>query len=96
MSEWRIYYGDGSVVSGTSEDEWRAAPDDGVQVVALMEPYPDLPDGQPQRPWIGVDDRQLWTGTSEYDPFDWGVKYGSSVPDAEYFAIWERAAYGDH
>lgn len=90
MSEWRVYYADGSVVRGTTAAEWRAAPDDAVQVVALMEPYPDG-----SRPWAGVEDRRLWTGTDEFDPFGWGVKRGSLLPDEKYFIIWEEAAHGD-
>jgi len=31
---WSIFYGDGTVVSGTTQAEWLAAPADGVQVVA--------------------------------------------------------------
>lgn len=90
MPEFRIHYADGSVVKGSTRKDWRAAPDDGVQVVALMEPYPDG-----RRPWAGVDDRQLWTGDDVYNLFDWGRKRGSLIPAADYLAIWERAAYGD-
>jgi len=36
MVKWRIYYGDGSVVDGTSLPEWLAAPDEGVQIVTAL------------------------------------------------------------
>lgn len=86
LTRWSIYYAD-AVVSGDAPAEWHAAPAEGVQVVVLWE--------TPTRfPWRGVTDRQLWTGTDEYDPFGFGVKRGSLIPDAEYQAIWDRAAYG--
>lgn len=84
---WSIYYSDGSVVIGETEDEWRAAPDHDVQVVVLHEP-PVI------RRWTGVTDRQLWTGDDEYDPFGWGKKFGSWMMREEYDRIWEVAAYG--
>jgi len=88
MPEWRIYYADGSVVRGRTTDAWRAAPDEGVQVVVLMAPGD-------RRPWRGVEDRHLWTGTDDYDPFGWGRKTGSLIADAAYQAIWERACGDD-
>lgn len=104
---WRIHYPD-RVVEGSTRAEWEAAPDEGVQVVVVLEPYPDHPDGEPHRPVAGVDDRQVWTGVDPYDPAsesarreapslpsDWPVKYGSLLPDADYFRIWEEAAHGD-
>lgn len=90
MSEWRIYYGDGSVVTGTTEPEWTAAPAEDVQVVVLMEPYPHN-----FRPWRGVSDRQIWTGDDTYDPFGWGVKHGKLISRRRYDAIWKRA-FGDN
>ena len=86
MAPWAIYYADGSCVTGTTADDWRLAPDDGVQVVVLYEPYPDG-----RRPWRGVDDRQLWTGDDEYDPFGWEPKYGTLIDRSEYDTIWGRA-----
>ena len=83
---WAIYYGSGQRVIGESADDWRAAPDDDVQVVVLCEPYPDG-----RRPWHGVDDRQLWTGDDVYDPFGWGAKTGRLLPWDDYLTIWERA-----
>lgn len=93
MPEWRIYYSDGSVVTGRRAKDWRRAPADGVQVVVLMEP-PAIPrwtyeaDGIP----VVVKDRQLWTGEDEYDPFGWGAKRGELIDDEDYFAIWNRAS----
>jgi hypothetical protein len=86
VTEFRIYYGDGSVVRGRAPDDWARAPVDDVQVVVLMEPYPDG-----RRPWAGVDDRQLWTGEDRYNPFGWGPKFGRWMERAAYDAIWERA-----
>jgi hypothetical protein len=86
VTERRIYYGDGTVAVVRTREAYAAAPDHGVQVMAEMRPYPDG-----RRPWRGVDDRMLWTGEDVYDPFGWGAKLGSLIPDAEYFAIWERA-----
>ena len=95
MAAWRIYYTGGAVAPGKTKADWRAAPDPGVQVVVLM--APPAPDN---RRWFcpgvgSIEDRQLWTGTDTYDPFGWGVKYGSWVPRAEYNMIWERAC-GDN
>ncbi len=95
MSRWRIYYGAAAVVSGTTKRQWRAAPDDGVQVVVLMAP-PAVGNRRWHAPGIGsITDRQLWTGTGTYDPFGWGEKAGSWVPRREYDMIWERAC-GDN
>jgi hypothetical protein len=88
-STWTIYYADGTTVSGSSEAEWTAAPGTGVQVVVLWEEPP-----VEERPWRLVRDRYLWTGTDEYDPFGWGAKEGSLLPDEEYAAIAELAFYG--
>jgi hypothetical protein len=84
MPEWRIYYGDGSLVRGHSRDEWVAAPSDDVQVVAFMK----TPTAWR---WTGVTDRELWTGDDVYDPFEWGEKRGAWMSRDQYFAIWDRA-----
>lgn len=88
-TEWYIFYEDELVVWGRHGFDWLNAPSEGVQYVVLMEPYPDG-----RRPWRGVDDRQIWTGDDEYDPFGWGVKYGSLIDDAIYYGMWDRVAYG--
>lgn len=85
---WTIYYADGSTAEGDGAEDWRAALDDGVQVVALWE-------APMRRPWSDVNDRQLWTGEDAYDPFGWGTKRGSALPFETYWEIWARAAYGD-
>jgi hypothetical protein len=84
MPEWRIYYGDGSVVRGHSRDEWVAAPSADVQVVVLMKVPIALH-------WTGVSDRELWTGDDEYTIENWPVKRGAWMSRAQYFAIWDRA-----
>ena len=93
MERFRIYYPDRSVVEGSNEADWRAAPSTGVQVVVAFPKsqktrwwYPDH-NGHP----ITVNDRDLWTGTDSFDPFGWGPKDGSLVSDADYFLIWDRA-----
>lgn len=87
MPELRIYLEKEAVVRGPlSRATWDLAPDDGIQVIVVMEPYPDG-----RRPWRGVDDRQLWTGDPDYDPFGWGRKTGTLIPDDVYERIWERA-----
>ena len=73
---------------GVTASAWRSAPQQNVQVVVLMEPYPK---GDDFRPWRGVDDRQIWTGDDVYDPFNWGPKYGKLISRRRYDAIWERA-----
>ena len=91
MSFWRIYYSDGSV-TGSTRDDWIDAPDGDVQVVVLYEPTS-------YRGWRGVPDgnRQLWTGTDEFDPLNYGhLKQGRLIPDADYFAIWESAVGDPH
>lgn len=88
MSRWRIYYADGYVVSGVTEQDWRAAPDVGVQVVIrfpMRDPLGWSCNGVPVR------DRDLWTGEDIYDPFVWGEKHGSLIDTDAYFRIWERA-----
>ncbi len=89
--EWRIYYGDGFVVHGSTRREWVDAPAADVQVIALMEPGPTgwtyCENGYNH----AVTDRQLWTGQDEYDPFGWGVKYGAWSSDTDYFNLWNRA-----
>lgn len=89
---WRIYYAPGLVpgdmVEGSSAEEWRAAPAEGVQVVVFCAPYPSG-----RRPWVGDADRQIWTGDDFYDPFGFGVKLGLYLDLAAYEAIWRRAFY---
>lgn len=93
---WRIYYADG-VVSGFTRKAWIAAPDTGVQVVAIMEaparPYPD------RRVtgflYCGRADRTFYTGVDEYDPLSYGhIKRGSLLSKPDYDAVWEHA-HGD-
>lgn len=85
---WRIYYADGSLADGSGAAEWRAAPEDGVQVVVR---FPMLdPLGWACR-GVAVRDRDLWTGEDAYDPFGWGAKRGSLIGAEAYFAIWDRA-----
>ncbi|MCK9540344.1 hypothetical protein [Dokdonella sp.] len=84
---WRIHYS-GHVVEGVTADEWRAAPDDDVQVVVLLRD-PVLEHGEMR--WTGVTDRLLWTGDEVYDPFGWGEKRGSLIPDDDYWRCWEEA-----
>lgn len=92
---WTIYYADGSVVNGSTRQQWRNAPASGVQVVVLWEP-PPLVEGVPFRPWSGVNDRQLWTGEDEYDPFGYGhPKRGKLIDRADYERISDRAFYGE-
>jgi len=89
---WRIYYSDGSVVRGRTRADWVAAPDEGVQVVLLMEPYPDRPfDGW--TPWAGArPDRQIWTGDDWYAPYkSYPPKEGELISSEEYERIWRRA-----
>jgi hypothetical protein len=89
---WAIWYADGSVGTGRTQEEWRAAPADGVQAVARF------PRREPVR-WScsggAVMDRDLWTGEDVYDPFGWGEKRGSLMRWADYEEIWERACGGD-
>jgi len=93
---WRIYYGNGKIVRGSSEAEWLAAPSDDVQVVVLMDGKPhgwsyknDKGENTP------VLDRDLWTGEDSYDPFGWGAKKGALLSDVAYFKIWNRACGDD-
>jgi hypothetical protein len=93
--KWRIYYAGGRVVTGLTREDWQAAPDEGVQVVVSMRPYPDAA-YRGWTPWAEArPDRMLWTGTDEYDPFGWGVKHGSLLSDEEYFTIWDEAIRAD-
>lgn len=93
LTEWRIYYGDGSVRCGRTAEAWEAAPDTGVQVLVSMEPgasgWTYRADGGAS---VLVRDRQLWTGEDEYELAPgWGAKTGSLILDAEYWTIWKRA-----
>ncbi len=92
----RIYYETGPYIKITTPEEWSAAPLSGVQVIVDMDHVG--PSG-----WtypingvnVSVKDRQMFTGEDEYDPFGWGVKYGSLISGDQYFAIWERACGDD-
>lgn len=95
MTLWRVYYANGLVVSGKDQADWLAAPNKGVQVIVLMESP-----AQSYRRWFcykigSIEDRQLWTGEDKYDPFGWGVKFGSWMPRADYDVIWECACGDD-
>lgn len=87
---WTIYYGDGSEVHGLTREDWDAAPDDGVQVVVEWRAY----DAPHLSPWARCWDRRPETGIEQYDPFGWGPKRGSLIPDADYERIWRHAFYG--
>lgn len=69
MAEWRIYYGDGTTVEGTTKTEWNAAPSANVQVVVAKDP---LPPDSPRN--IG---RVVFYGSPYYI---WGVS--SPIPTA--------------
>ena len=91
MPKWRIYYENETCIRGTKQAEYLAAPDNGVQVIVLMEPP-----ASDNRRWFcaglgAIEDRQLWTGEDFYDPFGWGKKEGSLIPGATYHRIWKRA-----
>jgi hypothetical protein len=96
MNNFRIYYSDGSRVDGTTEQDWLAAPDVGVQVVVSfpMEGsirwYSEV-DGEN----VVVRDRNLWTGVDEYDPFGFGIKTGALIDTDDYMIIWRRACGDD-
>lgn len=90
---WAIFYGNGSVFVGATRNDWRKAPASGVQAVVEYVPYDPLPDGHPFRPWLGVEDRRIWTGEDSYDPFGWGAKSGSLIDPAVYETIWRAAFY---
>lgn len=85
-----IFYSD-KVVHGCTARDWRDAPDHDVQVVVEWR-QPDLYRFEVK--WETVEDRVIWTGEDEYDPFGWGVKFGRWMTWDAYQAVWERAAYG--
>ena len=88
---WRLYYADGSRIDGVGAADWMAAPDDEVQVLALLTPYPNAP-YPGWTPWAGAKgDRQLWTGEDAYTLSDWPPKRGSWMNRADYDMIWNRA-----
>lgn len=96
---FKIYYTDGSVVEGSSKQNWLAAPDTGVQVVAVLQSPPtseNLPDRlKTGYVHCGRKDRMLFTGVDWFDPLNFGhLKEGELMSDEDYFAIWDRA-YGD-
>lgn len=94
---WRIYYADGSVSEGVSQSDWLSAPSDGVQVVVRFPRLQTVRWCYETGPnvWKSVQDRDLWTGTDVFDPFDWGPKNGQLISDAEYLTIWRRACGDD-
>jgi len=92
---WRIYYKD-AVISGSSKQEWVEAPDEGVQVVVMLEPpsrpYPDR--RSTGFVFSGRTDYTFYTGVDQFDPLGYGVKTGAWLSDEDYARVWERA-YGD-
>lgn len=94
---WKIYYKD-KVVDGKTEEDWLRAPDDDVQAVVIMEPYPNVLDSNgnevPFRPWVGVEDRQIQTGIDYYSINGWKEKIGSWMNDDEYHSLMEEVFYG--
>ncbi len=89
---FRIYYGNGSVISSNNKADWLNSPNNNVQVVVDLSykgptGWHYIPDNKP----ISVHDRKLWTGQDEYDPFGWGVKYSKLIETKTYFEIWNRA-----
>lgn len=96
---WRIYYTD-LTFYGSTREHWISAPQSGVQVVSLEIPVPDvhrgeaLPDKATGFVYGSRRDRQFFTGVDEYDPMGYGPKFGTLIPDADYWRIWELA-YGE-
>ena len=90
MIEWSVWYSFGRV-DGVGASEWRAAPTEDVQVVVEWR----VPVGG-ERKFANVTDRMIWTGTDEYNPFGYGIKYGAWMADEDYQDVWEVAAYGAH
>ncbi len=85
--KWSISYPD-RVVHGRTAGGYRRAPKYRVQVICGPGGHPD------GGGWIGVGpDRSLWTGEETYDPFGFGIKYGSAIDDDLYWRIWCEAAY---
>lgn len=89
-----IFYSDGRR-DGINADDWRSHPVDRVQAVVLWKHNHYL--GWSGVPRVVVDDdvvadRHLWTGLDEYDPFGWGIKYGSLIDDRAYLDIYKKAA----
>jgi len=90
MIEWSVWYSFGRF-DGVGASAWRAAPTVGVQVVVeWREPVGG------ERKFANVTDRIIWTGTDEYNPFGYGMKYGAWMTDEDYQDVWEVAAYGAH
>lgn len=92
LPKWRIYYSDGSIYEGLTEQDWREARSNGVQVVVRLR-KPERPRWTYQRGGqnVLVMDRELWTGEDWFDPFGWGEKQGELIADDDYLSIWERA-----
>ena len=98
MPNWRIYYPDDIVVEGQSSADWRAAPNDRVQVICVLEPAPMPFPSRHETGFVACQflkpDRAYYTGVDEYDSLGYGVvKTGSLLSDQNYFEIWDRA-YG--
>ena len=91
MPDYSIYYGDGSVVTVSNRNQWRAAPSTDVQAVTEWTPPPvterkwaaELAPGV----WKSVEDRRVWTGDSTYNPAGWGQKTGTTIDPVLYKQI---------
>lgn len=97
MHPWAIFYAAGSVVRGTTPDDWSRAPTDGVLHVTCEDGHGNgsMYEGEDGRN-VSVTERSVWTGTEDFDPFGWGPKSGVLVDDATYWRTYREACRGEY
>jgi hypothetical protein len=103
VRRFRLYYGDGSTVTGTTEADWKAAPGTGVVICALLHtpPYTSLLQGRDWYAWHNGE----WTVVDSVGPVDSGthepkpagipgknIKRGDAVTDLVHVTT-DQAAY---
>lgn len=79
MAQWRIYYGDSSIVEGETRAEFLAAPGTNVQAIAAVDPRPLTDTGHVGRLVIYGCDYYLW-------PVDYSRPIGLTL-----FGWWSEA-----
>ena len=95
---WKLYYGDGSVVS-SKESDWAVAPSDDVQVLSVYfdRAYKIWRDGEEHEEHFrdmhfGKDYYwQFGNGQAAQVPQEANVKLGRELPQTEWRALYNRA-----
>ena len=84
--QFRIYYGDGSIVDGNNSSDWSAAPNDNVQIIFLKDDKGDRfrNNGQDLYALDAPMEKRILAREPE-------LKRGKLLPDPEFHPLFDKA-----